>query len=360
MEMLKRLRRQALPGKLGRAALLALPGLLLLAGLWPALTGLLRGPRDLYALDPEELEGTYAAAQIDTIYDWYADTVSTAADGTEELVAREYLVPLGDGQTFIGVEVPAELIPTGDHVLEQTMLWLQDPDSYFWDGVYMEVRGEIRPMDEQTRSLYYDMLRNYYGLGEQELEHFPPLVLVQGQLYGLNGGSITLLGLAALAFLAMAAVAVMRALTSSEPGQIRAYCARQPDRRSALTELDALYRLYPAADHLRCDRRWLLCEDGEHSWALRCEDVAWVYLARSRGNRFRVMVCSRSEKPAIRRHEVRVRDLTRARAVLDWLLPRLPGTVFGYDPWRERAYSADPVGFGREAVCRTPQDPSFL
>lgn len=355
--MLERLRRRALCVRLLKALWPALPGLLLLAGVWPALADLVQGPRDLYSLSARELEGTYAAAQIDTIYDWYADTVATAADGSEELVSREYLVPLADGRTFIGVEVPAERIPTGDHVLEQTMGWLQDPDDYFWDGVYLEVRGEIRPMDEESRALYYDLLQTYYGLDEEALADFPALVLVHGQLHGMSGGSITILGLAALAFLTVAAVGVVRALTGDPLGQICACCARQPDPEQALAELDALCREQPAARRLRCDRLWLLYEDRERSWALRCGDVAWVYIAGGHGGRCRVMVCSRSESPAARRHTVRVRNRAEARAVIDWLQLRLPAAVFGYHPRREREYSSDPVHFGLEPVGTVPRDP---
>lgn len=356
MKLLRRLRRKGMPAKLIQALLLALPGLLLAAGLWPALWVLLRGPRDLYALNPDEVEGVYAAAQIDTIYDWYADTVTTAADGTEELVAREYLVPLRDGRTFIGVEVPAELIPTGDHVLEQTMLWQQDPDSYFWDGTYMEVRGEIRPMDGETRDMYYDLLQTYYGVSGTELNNFRPLVLVQGELYGMDGDSITLLGLAALVFLVLAAVRLGQALAGSGGRQITRYCGRRKDPEACLAELDELCR-QPPVFRLRCDGRWLLYEDGDRSWVLRCEDVAWVYIARGRGRSCRVMVCSRSESPARRRHEVRVWG--RAVPVIDWLLPRLPDTVFGYTPHWEQAYQADPAHFGLPKEPAAPPDPPF-
>ena len=354
MDLLKHLRRRAMAPKLLQAALLALPGVLLAAGLWPALSELLRGPRDLYALNPDEVEGVYAAAQIDAIYDWYADTVSTAADGTEELVAREYLVPLGDGRTFIGVEVPAELIPAGDHVLEQTMLWLQDPDSYFWDGTYMEVRGEIRPMDSQTRAMYYDLLQTYYGLSGSELDGFRPLVLVHGELRGMDGGTITVLGLAALVFLVLGAARLGQALAPGGGRQIREYCGRTADPEAALEELEGVYRQQPPAFRLRCDGCWLLYEDGDRSWVLRCEDAAWVYIARGRGRSCQVLVCSRSESPAARRHAVRVRDPRTARLVIDWLMPRLPGAVFGYAPGRERAYTLDPVHFGRPQETAPP------
>lgn len=195
-----------------RAALTALPGLLLLAWIAPAVGMLLQGPRDLYGLTPAELEGSYAAANLDTIWDWYAESVSTAADGSTRVTAREYLVPLSDGKTFLGVRVPAARMDRAEEVLRQTGLWRSDPDHYFWDGSYLTVRGSIRPMDEETRALYYDLLTGYYGLEEADLENFPPLVLVDGTVDGLNGSTLTLLGLAGLFLVGLAGVQAARAL----------------------------------------------------------------------------------------------------------------------------------------------------
>lgn len=195
-----------------RAALTALPGLLLLAWIAPAVGMLLQGPRDLYDLTPAELEGSYAAANLDTIWDWYAESVSTAADGSTRVTAREYLVPLSDGKTFLGVRVPAARMDRAEAVLRQTGLWRSDPDNYFWDGSYLTVRGSIRPMDEETRALYYDLLTGYYGLEEADLENFPPLVLVDGTVDGLNGSTLTLLGLAGLFLVGLAGVQAARAL----------------------------------------------------------------------------------------------------------------------------------------------------
>lgn len=204
--------RTARAAALVRAALTALPGLLLLAWIAPAVGMLLQGPRDLYGLTPAELEGSYAAANLDTIWDWYAESVSTAADGSTRVTAREYLVPLSDGKTFLGVRVPAARMDRAEAVLRQTGLWRSDPDNYFWDGSYLTVRGSIRPMDQETRALYYDLLTGYYGLEEANLENFLPLVLVDGTVDGLNGSTLTLLGLAGLFLVGLAGVQAARAL----------------------------------------------------------------------------------------------------------------------------------------------------
>ena len=204
MKRLERLRRRIFLHRLPGILLTLLPGLVLVAAVSPALWQLALGPRDLYAMAPEELNGSYAAAHIDTIWDWYAESVSTAADGSTRVTAREYLVPLSDGKTFLGVRVPAARMDRAEAVLRQTGLWRSDPDNYFWDGSYLTVRGSIRPMDEETRALYYDLLTGYYGLEEADLENFPPLVLVDGTVDGLNGSTLTLLGLAGLFLVGLA------------------------------------------------------------------------------------------------------------------------------------------------------------
>ena len=192
MKLLEHLRLRVLLARLPGILLTLLPGLALVAAVAPALWQLVLGPRDMYAMTPEELNGSYAAAHIDAIWDWYADTVAAGRKGGETVTSREYLVP-------------ASLIPDGDQVLEETQRWRSDPDSYLWDGSSMTVRGTIRPMDEETMTLYYSFLKEYYGLTQENMVNFLPLVLVHGEVNGFNGAELLLLGLGAIAFLALAA-----------------------------------------------------------------------------------------------------------------------------------------------------------
>lgn len=339
---------RVLPTRLATALLLLIPGLALTAAAAPVLWQLLCGPRDLYAMTANQLEGTYTAAEIDTIWDWYAQSVVPTADGSERTVCREYLVPLADGQTFIGVEVPADKIATADRVLEQTALWRSDPDSYIWDGTALTVRGSIRPMDEQTRTLYYDFLSEYYGVTEAERVHFLPLVLVHGELNGMTGGTVTVLGLAAIGFLAAAAVQFSRALRGPDLRQILGYCAMLPDENAALDQVDRLAGYGRPFCGLSTGAGWLLYTGRDHAWALLLNDVAWVYMVRSGspGRRCRVLVCSRSEGKPWQRHAVPVHNAAEARQVIDWLQLRLPDAVFGYSAGREEAYRCDPFRFG--------------
>lgn len=350
MKRLERLRRRIFLHRLPGILLTLLPGLVLVAAVSPALWQLALGPRDLYAMAPEELNGSYAAAHIDTIWDWYADTVSAGRKGGENVTSREYLVPLSDGRTFIGVQVPASLIPEGDQVLEETRRWRSDPDSYLWDGSSLTVRGTIRPMDEETSTLYASFLQESYGLTPEELDNFLPLVLVHGEVNGLNGMELLLLGLGAIAFLALAVGQCTRALRAALFLQIDRYCDACPCPEEALAQVEQAWEREWPLYRLRTGRDWLVYEDGADSWALRTPDAAWVYICQiiRGGSGWEVSLFSRSEPTDRHRHEVRVATEAQALQVVERLRAVLPDAVFGYSPDRDREYHRDPTRFGRE------------
>ena len=270
------MKRKTLPGKLLLAVILLIPTCLFVGVFWSSARFLVQGPADLYALDARDLDGAYARADITTIYDWYADTVSEDEDG-QEVVAREYLVPVGDGSIFIGVQVDADKIGAGDAVLQQTWLWQEDPDNYVWDGSMLTVEGSIRPMDAETSALYYELLTEYYGMSGDELDAFLPLVLVDGDIDGIDGGGLLALGIVGSVLLVGALILVVRALTGSYQAGIRRYCAAQPDPEGAASALDALYANTAPQYGLRGDGTWLIYEQGALSWVLRNDDIAWIF-----------------------------------------------------------------------------------
>lgn len=352
MKLLNRLRRRAFLAGLPGVLPALLPALVLGMILTPCLWQLVRGPQDLYDLPPSELKGAYVAANIDTIWDWYADTVAAGADGRDTVTARCYLVPLGDGKTFMGIMVPAGQIAAGDQVLEQTRRWRSDPDAYMWDGSWLPVRGSILPMNARTREVYYHFLQQNYGLTEEDLEHFLPLVLVQGQVNGLSTRVLVLMGGAELLLLGVTCLLLARVWRRAVNLQIIRYCRTRPFPEKAWEDLDALRELTGSTSGLSAEDGWVVCLDGVRSWALEREDVAWVYLStRCRlrhGSRCRVLVYSRSEPPARCCHQIPAESEEDARNIIDSLRPSLPGTVFGYSPDREQAWRRDPVHFGRE------------
>lgn len=350
--MLEQLKRKTMPGKLALAAVWLVLGGVLFAYLLPSLLLLIRGPQDFYALTTDQLEGSYVSADIEVVYDWYAETVQQhGSDPDTTTLSREYLVPTSDGNV-LGVQVPASMIPTAESVMEDTYLWLTDPD-YVWNGEVLSVEGTVQAMDQETQDLFYEALVDGYGLTEEELGSFRPLLLIHGDIGTLSRGELMVLGLADLAMLAAGVVLVVFALTGHYQKPIRRYCAAQPDPESLREALDRFYEDTPAENRLRCSRDWVLYEDGGRSWLLSTRDIAWVYGAtvthRTNGIRtgqtHSVKVCSLSEPRRLRRHTVRVRNPEQTRAVIDQIARWVPQAVYGYEPAWDHLYDKDPRAF---------------
>lgn len=349
--MLEAMKRKTLPGKLALGILLLIPAVLFAAVFWSSARLLVQGPADLYALGADDLEGTYAGAEITTIYDYYADTIKEDENG-EELVAREYLVPVGDGSVFIGVQVDADKIDAGDAVMQETWAWQADPDNYTWSGVTLNVQGSIRPMDYETTNLYYSMLEEYYGLSGEDLDIFLPLVLVDGDIDGIDAGGLLALGILFAVFLVGALVPILRSLTGSYQSGIRRYCAAEPDPESAYRALDTLYADTQPQYRVRCNDSWMIYEQGALSWVLRTDDIAWIYPSTRTVRvyfipvrHYSVTVCGIREDKRRRRHQINLKNQQQQQEVIDLLHRLVPDAMFGYDARLEKPYNADPAAF---------------
>lgn len=364
--MLEQLKRKTMPGKLAAAVVWLVLGVLLAAYLWPSLHLMIQGPRDLYSLTVDQLEGAYVSADIQVIYDWYAETVQQhGSDPNTTTLSREYLVPTADGH-ILGVQVPASMIPTAESVMEDTYVWLTDPD-YVWNGEVLPVCGTVEVMDDETQDLYYSLLADYGVTGSEELASFQPLLLIHGQVGALNQGLLWMLSAADIAILVAGVVLFVFALTGHYQKPIVRYCAAQPDPESLRETLDRFYEETPPENRLRCSRDWILYEDGARSWLLNTRDIAWVYGAtvthRTNGIRtgqtHSVRVCSLSEPKRHRRHEIRVRNPEQSRAVIEQIARWVPQAVYGYEPAWDHLYEKDPRAFFEQAQqARRAPDPA--
>ena len=317
----------------------------------PGLALLARGPVDLYALDAGSLEGSYVAARVDIIYQWYAEAVRDSGTENEQTIRREYVIPAGrDG--YMGMVVPARQLPQAEAVLRSTQA-VRQGQAEALDGSQVIVTGTVYRMDRQTQQFFGDVV-GLDSLSPADQARFYPLVLVPGRV-GRYTDTALFLGLAAiLALLALGAGLLVRAVLCTGPQQPEAYLdAAAGDSADLLSgELDEFYRDTPPLGHLRANCRWVLCENDADSWLLYNRDIAWVYRSR-RGARYGLVVCARS--PQGRR--LRARYIIPARSAAESLLlqerlrPLLPGAVFGYNPLWEPLYRASPSRFCRDILA---------
>ena len=123
---------------------------------------MIAGPTHFTPLDDHDvlsLQGQYLEADIDTLIDYYAETVRSESGKRDEVSAREYIMPINtpDTTVYIGVEVPKPKISDAEAVVADTERLIDDEDgSYEWDGSYVSVRGTLQPMDDETRQLWED------------------------------------------------------------------------------------------------------------------------------------------------------------------------------------------------------------
>lgn len=338
--------------RLFHAAVRLVIAAVMLAVLAPDLSRLVRGPADLYTLDPAGLEGQYVSARVDIIYGWYAETVRASGTDREQTVRREYIIPVGSAE-YMGMEVHSQQFAAAQAVLDTTDAVLHGTAESL-DGSQVIVTGTVRRMDSQTRQ-YFQQAAGLAGYSARERSRFLPLVLVEGQV-----GSLTLpelgLGLAAFGFFALSGLLyLVQGIRCQGPEQPVAYLQEAAGDSAPLLrdELESFYRQTRPLGRLRANCRWLLCEDGADSWLLYNRDVAWVY-AEPAGRQYQVVVCARSPagRRLRRRYRIRARNAAEAEQLLDLLRPLLPEAVFGYDPRWEPLYQASPARFCRDIKAR--------
>ncbi len=366
--MLQSLKQKTLLGKLwviiGLAAATAAIGVIFGSGL----IKLIQGPTYFEPLDDNDiaaLTGKYLEADIDTLIDYYAETVTSETGKRDQVTAREYIMPINtpDATIYIGVELPKSKISDAEAVVADTERLLDDEDgSYEWDGSYVSVRGTLQPMDEETEALFRDY---FYDAGFDDSEiglgddcYVRPLVLTDGEIDGDGPEVYIFMGIIGLITLLCAIWTLVHSLTGGYQKQIRAYIAANSDPQGTEQALDRFYEDTMQEGAVRMSRSWLMYVHGGDSWVLAGDDVVWAYQYTLRrkmygivtvGKEITVRVFSASEKKNC--HDIPVRNEDEAKKILEDLARTYPDAMIGYDKDIERRFQADPAAFHREVIA---------
>lgn len=366
--MLESLKKKTLLGNLWCIIVLGIVTAALGVVFGSGIVKLLAGPAYFDPLDDHEdilsLQGQYITMDVDTLIDYYAETVRSESGKRDEVSAREYIMPINtpDATIYIGLEVPASKIDDAEAVVDDTARMLDDEDgSYEWDGSYVTVRGTLKRMDDETKQLWEDYFIDagfsYDDIGLEDGCTFLPLVLTDDEIDGSDTFVLGFMGIVILLVLALLIWFVVRSLTGGFQKQIRRYIAATADPEGTEQALDRFYEDTMQDGKVRMNRSWLMYDKGGNSWVLAGDDVVWAYQYTVRHKAYGILtvrkelmvrVFGAKEKRAC--HDIYVRNEDEAQEILQQMARIYPDALIGYDKDIERKYHANPAAFHQAVI----------
>lgn len=370
--MLQSLKQKTLVGKLWAIIVLAVAAIFIGVVFGPGIAKMIAGPTHFTPLDDHDvlsLQGQYLEADIDTLIDYYAETVRSESGKRDEVSAREYIMPINtpDATVYIGVEVPASKIDDAEAVVADTERLIDDEDgSYEWDGSYVSVRGTLQPMDDETRQLWEDYFIDA-GFSYDDIGLFDdctalPLVLTDGEIDGQDTFVYGFMGVIGVLLVVLAIWFVVHSLTGGFQKQIRNYIKASDDPQATEQALDRFYEDTMQEGKVRMSRNWLMYDKGGNSWVLAGDDVVWAYQYTVRHKAYGILtvrkevmvrVFGAKEKRAC--HDIYVRNEDEAQEILRQMQSTYPDAMIGYNAEIEKRYRANPVTFHQEVAAARRQ-----
>ena len=366
--MLESLKKKTLLGNLWCIIVLGIVTAALGVVFGSGIVKMLAGPAYFDPLDDHEdilsLQGQYITMDVDTLIDYYAETVRSESGKRDEVSAREYIMPINtpDATIYIGLEVPASKIDDAEAVVDDTARMLDDEDgNYEWDGSYVTVRGTLKRMDDETKQLWEDYFIDagfsYDDIGLEDGCTFLPLVLTDDEIDGSDTFVLGFMGIVILLVLALLIWFVVRSLTGGFQKQIRNYIKASDDPQATEQALDRFYEDTMQDGRVRMSRSWLMYDKGGNSWVLAGDDVVWAYQYTVRHKAYGILtvrkelmvrVFGAKEKRAC--HDIYVRNEDEAQEILQQMARTYPDALIGYDQDIERKYRANPAAFHQAVI----------
>ena len=370
--MLQSLKQKTLVGKLWAIIVLAVAAIFIGVVFGPGVAKMIAGPTYFAPLDDHDvlsLQGQYLEADIDTLIDYYAETVVSESGRPDKVSAREYIMPVNtpDATVYIGVEVPKPKISDAEAVVADTERLIDDEDgSYEWDGSYVSVRGTLQPMDDETRQLWEDYFIDA-GFSYDDIGLFDdctalPLVLTDGEIDGQDTFVYGFMGVIGVLLVVLAIWFVVHSLTGGFQKQIRNYIKASDDPQATEQALDRFYEDTMQDGKVRMSRSWLMYDKGGNSWVLAGDDVVWAYQHTVRHKAYGILtvrkelmvrVFGAKEKRAC--HDIYVRNEDEAQEILRQMQSTYPDAMIGYNAEIEKRYRANPVTFHQEVAAARRQ-----
>lgn len=196
--MFEKLKRQSLKKSLVFTVILVVAAVALLVSTGFGVFKAIGGPKDLYSLSRDQVDGAYVEGEIYGLYGSYAETTKNS-----RTVSREYIIGVTDEVGYMGLVLRSEDLSAAEDLLRESWDYLDG----LTDGTstVIHVRGTVLPMDEESLEFYHETV-GWDEMSAEQQAMFLPYYLkadflgkshadaILG-LYGAGGGRAGLGGL---------------------------------------------------------------------------------------------------------------------------------------------------------------------
>lgn len=336
--MFEKLKRQSLKKSLIFTVILVAAAVALLVSTGFGVFKAIGGPKDLYSLSEDQLNGAYVEVDIYGMYAGYAETTKNS-----RTVSREYVIDAND-TSYMGLVLRSEDLSAAEDLLQESWDYLDG----LTDGTstVIHVRGTILPMDEESLKFYHETVGWDEMSAEQQAMFLPYYLKADflGKSHADATWSFTVLAVAALAW---AVYRTVRAATGGYQSELRKLCAAAPEGAEVAAErMEQFYENTEPVGLIRIGEDWVVWQDGAKTRGLATRDIVWAYCRHTtrRRNGFKtgefddLMLWTRDKK----NRAVRMASGEQTAQAMQVLNEANPDVLLGYSKEIEKLYRKDP------------------
>jgi hypothetical protein len=305
---------------------------------------LIKGPSDLDSLSVDELNNAYTKGDINVLVDCFVEDYTKKDDGTEDVHARYYIVPIGE--EFFALKVNKSDFGIAEKIYKETYEYLTgDRESL---TTSMKIKGTFTDMDEETYNYYYDWFESTNLLDDNSPEAIKkvalPYVLTIDQIGAFD--EITLY--AGLGFIGLGLIVVLflliKGLSGGYLSSIKKYLKANEGTLS-LERLDHDFANAVQVEHVRIGESFLYFFAGFYAKILNHNDIIWAYLEEvthktngiKTGVTKSLIIYTRKK----RKFTVSMKSAAYVNDVLKVLAQNQPHIVIGYSDDLKKCFNKD-------------------
>ena len=337
--MFEKLKRQSLKKSLIFTVILVAAAVALLVSTGFGVFKAIGGPKDLYSLSRDQVDGAYVEGEIYGLYGSYAETTKNS-----RTVSREYIIGVTDEVGYMGLVLRSEDLSAAEDLLQESWDYLDG----LTDGTstVIHVRGTILPMDEESLEFYHETVGWDEMSAEQQAMFLPYYLKADflGKSHADATWGFTVLAAAALAW---AVYRTVRAATGGYQSELRKLCAAAPEGAEVAAErMEQFYENTEPVGLIRIGEDWVVWQDGAKTRGLATRDIVWAYCRHTtrRRNGFKtgefddLMLWTRDKK----NRAVRMASGEQTAQAMQVLNEANPDVLLGYSKEIEKLYRKDP------------------